>query len=145
MNMHLCIILKVGFGINHVICCACQVIAMVASKQIKNRKLYAADLHQWVLHAAFDRNGCRRIQDVLAEVNQETNSSICNIFEKYNCFKDLYESPHGNHVLQRLIEYSRPDIAGRILVALENGFEDLCLHEYVVYSRVLGSLSIYDA
>ena len=55
-----------------------------------------------VLQRAMDAHGCRLVQRALALADDPGRLEIARELRGHIC--DVLESPHGNHVLQRIIE-----------------------------------------
>ena len=103
--------------------------AMGCGKKIKNCKFDAAPSYSWVSPAALDAIGCRQLQARLATADENTLWAILRALRRDVGFKTLYTSPHGNHVLQRLIECMPPAALEPILADLEPHFLHMCRHE----------------
>ena len=83
-----------------------------------------------VLRHSMDAHGCRLVQRALAladdagrvEIAQELRGHIC----------EVLESPHGNHVLQRIIELMRPSVISFVLGELTACMtpQELAKHRY---------------
>lgn len=102
---------------------------MGCGKKIKNCKLDADTSYSWVSLAAVDAIGCRQLQARLATANENTLWAILRALRRDVGFKTLYLSPHGNHVLQRLIECMSPSALEPILTDLEPHLFHMCRHE----------------
>ena len=103
--------------------------AMGCGKKIKNCKLDANTSYSWVSIAALDPSGCRQLQARLATTTETQRWAILRALRRDVGFKTLYLSPHGNHVLQRLIECTSPAALEPILADLEPHFFHMCRHE----------------
>ena len=83
-----------------------------------------------VLRRSMDAHGCRLVQRALAladdagrvEIAQELRGHIC----------EVLESPHGNYVLQRIIELMRPSVVSFVLGELTACMtpQELAKHRY---------------
>ena len=83
-----------------------------------------------VLGHSMDAHGCRLVQRALAladdagrvEIAQELRGHIC----------EVLESPHGNYVLQRIIELMRPSVVSFVLGELTACMtpQELAKHRY---------------
>lgn len=102
---------------------------MGCGKKIKNCKLDANTSFSWVSFAALDAAGCRQLQARLATTTEAQRWAILRALRRDVGFKTLYRSPHGNHVLQRLIECTSPAALEPILADLEPHFFHMCRHE----------------
>ena len=102
---------------------------MGCGKKIKNCKLDANTSYSWVSIAALDPSGCRQLQARLATTTETQRWAILRALRRDVGFKTLYRSPHGNHVLQRLIECTSPAALEPILADLEPHFFHMCRHE----------------
>ena len=103
---------------------------MGCGKKIINCKLDAKSSYAWVASAALDPTGCRQLQARIATANATQLWAIIRTLRRDVSFKMLYESPHGNFVLQRLVDCSPPAALEPILADLQNDFLALCCHKY---------------
>ena len=101
--------------------------AMVG-KRIKNRKLVNDDSLRWVASASLSQVGCRQVQALIAKADEARNLAIVHVLQHECGFERLHVSPHGNHVLQRLIECTSPAALEPILADLEPYFFHMCCH-----------------
>ena len=61
-----------------------------------------------VLRHSMDAHGCRLVQRALALADDAGRVEIARELRGHIC--EVLESPHGNHVLQRIIELMRPPL-----------------------------------
>ena len=100
----------------------------MVGKRIKNRKLVNDDSLRWVASASLSQVGCRQVQALIAKADEARNLAIVHVLQHECGFECLYVSPHGNHVLQRLIECTSPAALEPILKGLELNFSHMCCH-----------------
>ena len=92
----------------------------MVGKKIKNRKLVNDDFLRWVAEASLTRVGCRQVQALITNADEARNLAIVHVLQHECGFECLYVSPHGNHLLQRLIECTSPAALEPILADLEH-------------------------
>ncbi|CAK0842831.1 unnamed protein product, partial [Prorocentrum cordatum] len=83
-----------------------------------------------VLRMALDIRGCRLLQNAIELSSQEVQLSITRQLQGH--VKEVLESPHANHVLQRAIEFMRPSSVSFVLEELNEcgPAADLARHRY---------------
>ena len=83
-----------------------------------------------VLRHSMDAHGCRLVQRALALADDAGRVDIAQELRGHIC--EVLESPHGNHVLQRIIELMRPSAIPFVLCELSVGMAptELAKHRY---------------
>jgi hypothetical protein len=88
----------------------------------------------WILPAtkalAFSKHGCRVLQKAIEVTGGESRGSLVEKLKEKDTVLKLYQDPHGNHVLGKMIEVMPPANLDFLIRAFEGKAKDVARHQY---------------
>eukprot|EP00747_Dinoflagellata_sp_TGD_P167547 gnl/TRDRNA2_/TRDRNA2_192140_c0_seq1.p1 gnl/TRDRNA2_/TRDRNA2_192140_c0~~gnl/TRDRNA2_/TRDRNA2_192140_c0_seq1.p1 ORF type:complete len:463 (-),score=91.21 gnl/TRDRNA2_/TRDRNA2_192140_c0_seq1:94-1431(-) len=97
-------------------------------KEKATRQSALEELRGKVRSFTFDAQGCRTVQLALAVAQNPDTDLICQ--ELHGQVKEVYRSPHGNYVLQKIIEQLSPEKAAFIAAEMLGEGKEVAEHHY---------------
>eukprot|EP00928_Gymnodinium_smaydae_P077952 TRINITY_DN614_c0_g6_i1.p1 TRINITY_DN614_c0_g6~~TRINITY_DN614_c0_g6_i1.p1 ORF type:complete len:519 (+),score=116.94 TRINITY_DN614_c0_g6_i1:59-1615(+) len=95
--------------------------------KLERRQIVAAVL-PFFKDLALSQNACRLVQEVISEVVGPEQVSLLSVVEAH--VQELYESPHGNHVLAKVIEVMPSGALGPIISQITGKATVMARHRF---------------